>query len=145
MCYFSHLLFYSITVSLHNHQDFAYFYIKAYYFIYGTLKTKVYSKLYFFYIDESGEKNPTVKKDKPFVLLALGFYESQWKKFEREINARKIKMLSSKKQLQQAKTEGDKNHLERKCERMDKEIDQLVYQLYGLTEEEIKIVEESLG
>ena len=50
-------------------------------------------------------------------------------------------MLEAKKQLQQAKTEGDKNYLERKCERLDKEIDQLVYQLYGLTEEEIKIVE----
>jgi len=45
---------------------------------------------------------------------------------------------------QQAKKEGDKNYLQRKCERLDKEIDQLVYQLYGLTEEEIKIVEESV-
>jgi hypothetical protein len=50
-------------------------------------------------------------------------------------------MLTTKKQLQQAKTESDKNYLKRKCERLDKEIDQLVYQLYGLTEEEIKIVE----
>jgi hypothetical protein len=50
-------------------------------------------------------------------------------------------MLTSKKQLQQAKTESDKNYLERKCDQLDKEIDQLVYQLYGLTEEEIKIVE----
>ena len=50
-------------------------------------------------------------------------------------------MLEAKKQLQQAKTEGDKNYLNRKCERLDKEIDQLVNQLYGLTEEEIKIVE----
>jgi hypothetical protein len=50
-------------------------------------------------------------------------------------------MLEAKKQQQQAKTEGDKNYLNRKCERLDKEIDELVYQLYGLTEEEIKIVE----
>lgn len=50
-------------------------------------------------------------------------------------------MLATKKQLQLAKTESDKNYLNRKCERLDKEIDQLVYQLYGLTEEEIKIVE----
>lgn len=35
----------------------------------------------------------------------------------------------------------DYNYLERKCEQLDKEIDQLVYQLYELTEEEIKIVE----
>jgi len=54
-------------------------------------------------------------------------------------------MLASKKQLQQAKTASAKNYLERKCERIDKEIDQLVYQLYGLTEDEINIVEVSTG
>ena len=54
--------------------------------------------------------------------------------------------------LQQVKTESDKTYLERKCTTLDKQIDQLVYQpacakplrqgrLYGLTEEEIKIVE----
>lgn len=42
---------------------------------------------------------------------------------------------------QKTKTEGDKNYLGRKWERIDKEINQLVYQLYGLAEEEIKIVE----
>jgi type II restriction/modification system DNA methylase subunit YeeA len=35
------------------------------------------------------------------------------------------------------------NPLQSQIDKMDKEIDQLVYQLYGLTEEEIKIVEES--
>lgn len=50
-------------------------------------------------------------------------------------------MLAAKKQLQQATTEGDKNYLNRKCETLDKQIDELVYKLYGLTEEEIKIVE----
>jgi hypothetical protein len=49
-------------------------------------------------------------------------------------------MLNNK-QLQQAKTESDKNYLQRKFDTLDKQIDQLVYQLYGLTEEEIKIVE----
>ena len=50
-------------------------------------------------------------------------------------------MLEAKKQLQQVKTEGDKTFLENKCSNLDKQIDKLVYQLYGLTEEEIKIVE----
>ena len=36
--------------------------------------------------------------------------------------------MTNKKQSQQTKAEGDKNYLERKCERIDKEIDQLVYQ-----------------
>jgi adenine-specific DNA-methyltransferase len=42
---------------------------------------------------------------------------------------------------QKAKTESDKIYLERKCASLDKQTAQLVYQLYGLTEEEIKIVE----
>jgi len=52
-------------------------------------------------------------------------------------------MIESSKQLHQAKTESDKDYLQRKCSSIDKQIDQLVYQLYGLTEEEIKIVENS--
>ena len=50
-------------------------------------------------------------------------------------------MLEAKKQLQQAKTESDKDYLQRKCDSIDKQIDQLVYELYGLTEDEIRIVE----
>jgi len=51
--------------------------------------------------------------------------------------------MLKKKQLQQAKTESDKNYLNRKCETLDKQIDELVYKLYDLTEEEIKIVDEN--
>ncbi len=50
-------------------------------------------------------------------------------------------MLESKKQLANAKTESEKEYLEKKCMAIDRQIDQLVYELYGLTEEEIKIVE----
>jgi len=50
-------------------------------------------------------------------------------------------LLESKKQLAVAKTESEKEYLEKKCAIIDKQIDQLVYELYGLTEEEIKIVE----
>lgn len=52
-------------------------------------------------------------------------------------------MLETKKQLQNTKTEGDKTFLENKCSSLDRQIDNLVYQLYGLSEEEIKIVEDS--
>jgi len=34
-----------------------------------------------------------------------------------------------------------RDHLTRKCEYRDNEIDKLVYELYGLTEEEIRVVE----
>jgi len=53
-------------------------------------------------------------------------------------------ILMAKKRLQFTKTESDKIYLGRKCATLDKQIDELVYQLYGLTEEEIKIVEEGI-
>ena len=52
-------------------------------------------------------------------------------------------MVDAKKQLATAQTEGDKNFLENKCASLDRQIDNLVYKLYDLTDEEIKIVENS--
>ena len=56
------------------------------------------------------------------------------------------KMLSLNKKLQEI---GDKNTLEKQkleeeIKKTDKEIDELVYQLYGITEDEKKIIEERL-
>jgi len=45
------------------------------------------------------------------------------------------------KQLQDAKLEHDKTLLQQQIEATDAAIDKLVYELYGLTEEEIRIVE----
>ena len=50
-------------------------------------------------------------------------------------------MLSLLKQLALAKTDHDKNLLQRQIDAKDQQIDRLVYELYGLTEEEIEIVE----
>jgi hypothetical protein len=50
-------------------------------------------------------------------------------------------MLSLHKQLQAARTEQDKTLLQRQIAATDKEIDRLVYDLYGLTDDEIAIVE----
>ncbi|MBK7445826.1 MAG: hypothetical protein IPJ45_07355 [Ignavibacteria bacterium] len=46
-------------------------------------------------------------------------------------------MLSSKKQLSISQTENEKSYWEQKCNSIDNQIDRLVYELYGLTEEEI--------
>ena len=51
-------------------------------------------------------------------------------------------MLSLHKQRPQAGTPHEKTALERRIEATDGQIDALVYELYGLTEEEIGIVEE---
>lgn len=52
-------------------------------------------------------------------------------------------MLEAKKQLATAQTEKVQTYFEKRCASLDRQIDALVYELYGLTEEEIKIVEEA--
>lgn len=51
------------------------------------------------------------------------------------------RMLDIHKQLAASKTSHDKMTTERQIEAADRAIDQLVYELYGLSKEEIKIVE----
>ena len=51
-------------------------------------------------------------------------------------------MLELHKQLAWAKTDHDKTVIQRQIDATDHQIDQLVYELYDLTDEEIKIVEE---
>lgn len=52
-------------------------------------------------------------------------------------------MLSAKKQLAAAQSDKDKDKdfYTNRCDGLDRQIDALVYELYGLTEAEIKIVE----
>jgi len=52
-------------------------------------------------------------------------------------------MLKLHKNLQAAKTNHEKSLIQRQIDATDKQIDQLVYDLYGLTDEEIRIVEEA--
>jgi hypothetical protein len=52
------------------------------------------------------------------------------------------RMLALHKQLAEAKTNHEKTAIQRQIDSTDKQIDQLVYELYGLTDKEIRIVEE---
>ena len=51
-------------------------------------------------------------------------------------------MLEGKTQLARAKTDKDKTYYENRCAALDRQIDRIVYELYGLTAEEIQIVEQ---
>ncbi len=51
-------------------------------------------------------------------------------------------MLDAKKHLQAARTDRDKTFYQDRCNALDRQIDKLVYQLYELNEEEIKIIED---
>jgi hypothetical protein len=50
-------------------------------------------------------------------------------------------MLTSHKSLGGAKTPHDKESLQRQIDATDRQIDQLVYEIYALTDEEIAVVE----
>jgi hypothetical protein len=51
------------------------------------------------------------------------------------------RMLDLNKRLPEARTDQDQTLIQRQVAATDKEIDELVYEIYGLTEEERKIVE----
>ena len=51
------------------------------------------------------------------------------------------RMLELHKRLASARASADREMYQRQIEATDREIDQLVYELYGLTEGEIEIVE----
>jgi len=51
------------------------------------------------------------------------------------------RMLDLHKKKQHANSDSEKELFEHQIKATDKEIDELVYKLYGLTEEEIKVVE----
>jgi adenine-specific DNA-methyltransferase len=52
-----------------------------------------------------------------------------------------MKISAAKQQLSRARSDMDKDFYENKCAALDRQIDAPVYELYGLTEEEIKNVE----
>jgi len=50
-------------------------------------------------------------------------------------------MLAARKQLAAAQSDKDKDFYTNRCDGLDRQIDAMVYDLYGLTPDEIKIVE----
>ena len=60
-----------------------------------------------------------------------------------ELVAKVEQMLAAEEALADAWTSKDKNYYEQKCDGLDRQIDRLVYGLYGLTDAEIATVEEA--
>ena len=59
------------------------------------------------------------------------------------IQSRVRRMLDLHKRLAKAKVADEKERLEREITQTDGQIDRLIYELYGLTKAEIRIVEEA--
>ena len=78
---------------------------------------------------------------KRFPICTINFSKSSEKKLHDQMVNLVDQMLNLNKKSNNAKLTQEKNLLQRQIEATDKQIDQLVYKLYDLTDEEIKIVE----
>jgi hypothetical protein len=78
----------------------------------------------------------------PFPIRPINFSDQTDKTRHDQIVKLAEQMLSLHKQLAAAKTPDEKTRIQRQIEATDHQIEQLVHELYGLTEKEIRIVEE---
>jgi len=76
-----------------------------------------------------------------FPVRTINFSDAADKAPHERVVALVEQMLGLQKQLHTAKTQADRELFQRQIDATDAEIDGLVYELYGLTEEEIRIVE----
>jgi hypothetical protein len=115
---------------------------KLYYFL-GVLNSNI---LWFYlkstgYVLRGGYFTFKTNYLSPFPIPKINFKNETEKQSHDRIVSLVNEMLEAKKQLQTIKTDRDKTYYENKCADLDHAIDSEVYKLYGLTEEEIKIVE----
>jgi len=112
-------------------------------YLMGILNAKLFVFIYRLLALELGR---TLAQVKPTVLAQLpirtiDFSNSDDKRQHDKIVSLVERMLGLNKKLREAKVPGEKERLQREINATDKQIDNLVYKLYGLTDEEIAIVE----
>lgn len=79
--------------------------------------------------------------DRPFPVRMIEHSEKSSRTMRDRMVARFQQMLDLHARQPQARTDHERTALARQMERTDAEIDRLVYELYGLTAEEIALVE----
>ena len=112
-------------------------------FVLGILNSRLVRK---YWLDHFYDQRRTFPKIKGTYLKQLPIYQmrpadgADRAKHDRMVQL-VTQMLEAKEQLAAAQTERDKTFYENKCAMVDRQIDNLVYELYDLTPEEIAIVE----
>ena len=114
-------------------------------YLLGLMNSKLFGFIYQINNPQTGkvfaEVKPTVVKQLPICKIDL---EKTIDKFRHDKLVQFVdKMLDLTPKMQAAKSETDKATLQNAITATDNKIDRLVYDLYGLTEDEIKLVEES--
>ena len=74
-------------------------------------------------------------------IYKIDFTSLEDKKVHNKMIEMVSQMLEVQKKYHSSKTENEKNMYKKQIDILDNQIDQLVYELYGLTEEEIAIIE----
>jgi hypothetical protein len=82
-----------------------------------------------------------IKDCRRFPVRRINFSDPTEKSRHEQLLQLVRQMLSIHRQLSAAKADHDKTALQRQIDATDKEIDRIVCELYGLNDEEIKIVE----
>ncbi len=109
------------------------------------------SKLFWFFIKNTGNVlrggyfRFKTKYLEPYPIRVINSEVSQDRKYRDRVENLVGTMLDLNKRMPNANTPNEKNQLQRQIDATDAEIDRLVYELYGLTDDEIRIVEESVG
>jgi len=112
-------------------------------FLLGVLNSELLQRLWTERFFDQRRTFPKIKGTylEQLPIRRIDFSDATDKSRHDEIVAKVEARLEAKKQLAKAKTDKDKTYYENKCAALDRQIDRLVYDLYGLTEEEIQIVE----
>jgi type I restriction-modification system DNA methylase subunit len=109
----------------------------------GLLNSRYFLWLYRELVQETGRVFAQVKLSKinQLPIRVIDFSDPGEKTGHHDVVSKVEKMLDAKKHLTEAKTDRDKTYYENRCTALDRQIDHLVYDLYGLTEEEVGIIE----
>jgi len=132
-CWFANTL--QAGILLDNRYDLRY--------ILGILNSKYLNHIYLETVKEGGRVFPQVKMSKVRALpfRTIDFADAIEKTQHDKMRTLVEQMLTLYKQLTLSKTPNEKETIARQIYATDQQIDRLVYELYGLTEEEIKVVE----
>lgn len=108
----------------------------------GIFNSNLFQFIYINKLVTNKDSTPQLKKEDLDMLPIPKLNKSNQETHDTIVNLVE-QMLVAKKQQQTAVTERDKSYLEDKCKNIDSQINDLVYKLYGLSDEEIGIVEVS--
>ncbi len=112
-------------------------------YLLGIINSKLMNWYYQVLNPEVGEALAEIKKTNvaKLPIKSINFSDPADKARHDRMVARVEQMLSLHKKLAEAKTDHEKTNLQRQIDATDRRIDRMVYDLYELTEEEIKLVE----